>query len=53
MTEHGSPNDEYRGLMYMLAVFGRLTFVTTSLFAWLASAIALVAIAVSVILSIW
>jgi hypothetical protein len=52
MTEPESRKDEYRCLMDMVALFARLAFVATSLFACLASAIALVAIAVTLILSI-
>jgi len=52
MAERKSPNDGYRGLMDLLAVVGHLTFVAMSVLVAAATAVALVAITVVLILSI-
>ena len=52
MADRRSPNDRYRRLIDALAPVARLTFVTTSVVATLATAVALVTIVVMLILSI-
>jgi hypothetical protein len=52
MTERQRPDNGSRWIMDLLALVGRLTFVTTSAFAYLATVVALVAIGVMLILEL-
>lgn len=52
MAARRPPDDDYRRLMQVAARIGRLTGVTTSVFALGAAAVALVAIVVALILSL-